>query len=139
MTAQASIIQLIPEEADPTWIISYLEGEEFTARHVEALKVLSTINVRELAHILGITPKTFTVYTKDATKVKIDTKEHILLLLSLIKKGTTVFGDAKVFHTWLTAPNVFFDRKKPLEFLRTISGIRFVDHRLTAMEYGDNV
>ncbi|MEZ4822026.1 MAG: antitoxin Xre/MbcA/ParS toxin-binding domain-containing protein [Ignavibacteria bacterium] len=30
-------------------------------------------------------------------------------------------------------------KKSPITFLNTITGIRFVNDRLTAMEYGDNV
>ncbi|WP_340198569.1 antitoxin Xre/MbcA/ParS toxin-binding domain-containing protein [Ascidiimonas sp. W6] len=139
MLARQKVIDLIPTEADPAWMLSFLQDKKFTINHVRALKALSHINIRELSQILNINPKTFTTYTKDISKIKIDTKEHIILLISLLKKGAEVFGDTQDFNEWLESPNVFFDHKEPISFLNTISGIRFVDSRLTAMEYGDNV
>lgn len=63
----------------------------------------------------------------------------MLLLLALIKYGTAVFGTVKEFDQWLNRSNFYFDNKSPNAYLNTITGIRFVDDRLTAMEYGDNV
>jgi uncharacterized protein (DUF2384 family) len=66
-------------------------------------------------------------------------KEQVLLLLSLIKHGVEVFGSVKEFDNWLNAENFYFDNKSPVTFLNTITGMKFIDDRLTAMEYGDNV
>jgi uncharacterized protein (DUF2384 family) len=71
--------------------------------------------------------------------LKENLKEHIILLLSLIKHGTQVFGSKDGFDQWLTTGNFFLDSKTPVTFLNTVTGIRFIDERLTAMEYGDNV
>ena len=35
--------------------------------------------------------------------------------------------------------NPFLDYSKPIDYLNTITGIRFINDRLTAIEYGDNV
>lgn len=58
---------------------------------------------------------------------------------SLIKHGKKVFGSKPKFEEWLQSRNFFFDGKPPIEFLSTVRGIRFIDDRLTGMEYGDNV
>jgi uncharacterized protein (DUF2384 family) len=129
----------IPTTANPSWVIGYLGDEKFSTNHILALKKVSKANNSVLSEILGITPKTFNAYSKDVSKIKIDTKEHIILLLSLMKKGKEVFADQQEFNEWLHSPNVFFDSKEPIQFLNTISGIKFIDSRLTAMEYGDNV
>ena len=134
-----AIMDNIPVTANPSWVIGYLNDGEFDTRHVNALKKISGANNNVLSEILGVTPKTFNAYSKDISKLKIDTKEHILLLLSLLKKGSEVFDGQGEFNEWLNSPNVFFDNKPPVEFLNTISGIKFVDSRLVAMEYGDNV
>lgn len=139
MASVDKIIDVIPTEADPAWVLGYLHDKNFSTDHVMTLRSMSHINTSNLSQILNITPKTFTSYTKDISKVKIDTKEHIVLLISLMKKGAAVLGDPQEFSEWLNAPNIFLDNKEPLEFLNTISGIRFIDSRLTAMEYGDNV
>ena len=61
------------------------------------------------------------------------------MLFALFKHGTDVFGSTKDFNDWLNNENFFFDGKPPAGYLKTITGIRYVDRRLTAMEYGDNV
>ena len=133
------LMENIPVTANPAWVIGYLNDGEFDTQHVNALKKISGANNNVLSEILGVTPKTFNAYSKDISKLKIDTKEHILLLLSLMKKGSEVFDGQGEFNEWLNSSNVFFDNKQPVEFLNTISGIKFVDSRLVAMEYGDNV
>jgi uncharacterized protein (DUF2384 family) len=82
--------------------------------------------------------------------VKVNVKEQVLLLLSLIKHGVEIFGSMKEFESWLNQENFYFDNKSPVSFLNTITGspvsflntitgIKFIDDRLTAMQYGDNV
>jgi uncharacterized protein (DUF2384 family) len=83
--------------------------------------------------------RTFRDYRKPDSKFKANVKEHVLLLLSMIKHGNEVFGSRDGFDCWLDTTNFFFDNKKPKNFLNTVTGIRFVDDRLTAIEYGDNV
>jgi uncharacterized protein (DUF2384 family) len=60
-------------------------------------------------------------------------------LISLYQHGETIFENRKKFDQWLNTPNFFLDQKKPKEFLETISGIKIIDDRLTALEFGDNV
>ena len=70
---------------------------------------------------------------------KDNVKEQVLLLLSLVKHGLSVFGSARALDQWLNQPNFYFDNRSPNAYLNTVTGIKFVDDRLTAMEYGDNV
>lgn len=69
--------------------------------------------------------------------ISIETIEEKLLLLN--KHAEKLFDSNEDFSKWLNTPNFFFDKKMPSDFLGTISGIQFIDNRLTAMEYGDNV
>lgn len=139
MTAREKILDTIPVEADPSWILSFLNDDKFTVGYVQALKSITQASNQILSNLLNITPKTFTSYSNDVTKVKIDTKEHILLLISLMKKGREVFGGSDDFNDWMDLPNIFLENKKPMDFLNTISGIKFIDSRLTGIQYGDNV
>ena len=66
-------------------------------------------------------------------------QEHVFALLSLFTHGIDIFGTSDQFDEWLQKPNHFFDNDSPIDFLNTISGIKYTDDRLTAMEYGDNV
>ena len=60
-------------------------------------------------------------------------------LLFLIRHGRSVFGHEEAFYQWLQTRNFHFNNEAPSSYLDSLSGIQFVDERLTAMEYGDNV
>ncbi|MBW7890883.1 MAG: DUF2384 domain-containing protein [Chitinophagaceae bacterium] len=108
--------------------------------YINTLKRLIGLKLTTLARWLNITPRTFKNYLdKGDITLKENLREHIIMVLSLYRHGTEVFGNVPDFEAWLSAKNVFLDNKAPADFLDTISGIRFIDSRLTAMEYGDNV
>ena len=58
---------------------------------------------------------------------------------SLVEHGIEIFGTKENFQCWLEKENFFFGKKAPAEFMTTDSGIKFIDDRLTGIEYGDNV
>jgi uncharacterized protein (DUF2384 family) len=60
-------------------------------------------------------------------------------LHTLYQHGESLFDNKKDFDNWLDTPNFFMDKQPPRELLNTLNGIKFVESRLTAMEYGDNV
>jgi len=132
-------IEAIPSQVQDYSMLYYLQEHTFTSAHVQLLRATSHLKDYVLAKILHLTPKTFARYAEEESNIKKDTQEHILMLTAIYKHGTAVFESTENFNTWLTSENAFFDHKKPLSFLDTISGIRFVDDRLTALEYGDNV
>ena len=92
-----------------------------------------------IAKWLNISVRTLRNYKKPENKFKDNIKEQLLLLLSLFKHGNDVFGSSSSFNEWLNAGNFFFDGTAPASYLNTVTGVRFVDDRLTAIEYGDNV
>jgi len=139
MAAEERIFKNIPIELEPSWVVNYLEKNKFGPGHVRILRAKANTSDKVLSAMLNLAPKTFVSYTKDVSKTKVDTKEHILMLISLLKHGADVFGSEENFGHWLNTKNVFFDNRKPISFLNTISGIRMVNDRLVAMEYGDNV
>jgi uncharacterized protein (DUF2384 family) len=60
-------------------------------------------------------------------------------LISLYEHGIDVFDTKENFDEWLLSENKLLDNKAPKDFLNTVTGIKFIDTRLTAIEYGDNV
>jgi len=139
LVADKNIFKDIPLELESSWIVNFLNTGKFTVGHMRLLREKANTSDRVLSSVLNLAPKTFVGYTKDISKIKVDTKEHVLMLISLLKHGQTVFGSEENFSQWLDTKNVFMDNKKPMELLNTISGIRLVDDRLVAIEYGDNV
>lgn len=138
-SAEKRLYDIIPANPEASWVVSYLSGNNFSSKHVRILRNLTKTSDRTLSGLLNLAPKTFVSYATDASKAKVDTKEHVLLLLSLLRHGAEVFGTEDVFVRWAEKNNMLLDNRPPIEFLSTISGIRMVDDRLTAMEYGDNV
>lgn len=67
-----------------------------------------------------------------------DISNENLLKLKSTKYGLEVFGKIENYRTWLNRENFFFDWKKPMEFLSSEEGEKFVESRLFGLMYGDN-
>jgi len=103
------------------------------------LKEVSGLKDETLSTSLNMNIKTFRSYKMTPLPMKPHLQEHVFAMLSLYRHGIEVFGSHKRFNDWMDKPNFFFDNDKPVNFLTTITGIRHLDNRLTAIEYGDNV
>ena len=132
--------QQIPEIRNASAVINYIQQHTIGAAYFNYLKRVATLSDDKISHWLHISPKTFNSYrTQEGTISKENTQEHVIMIIGLYKHAELLFDSNEDFSQWLNTPNFFFDKKCPSEFLGTISGIRFIDSRLTAMEYGDNV
>lgn len=136
---EAAILKDVPNHINDGEILNILHKKEVNWQYFIAIKKLTDYNDDTLSEWLNLSVRTFRSYRKPKSIFKDNVKEHVLLLLSLMKHGISVFGSASEFEAWLNRSNFFFDNQKPESFLNTITGIKFVDDRLTAMEYGDNV
>jgi uncharacterized protein (DUF2384 family) len=138
ISTRASIAE-VPEIRNFTKILFYLRQNNINWRYFNYLKEITTLNDEIISTWLNINSKTLRAYRKPESISKDNIKEHLILLISLYKHGTTVFETKENFDKWLLVENYFLDNKAPKSFLDTISGIQFIDDRLTAIEYGDNV
>lgn len=135
----AALLKGVPGQINDSEILHYLYNTDINWKHINAIKDLTNFNDDIISDWLNVSVRTFREYRKPKSTFKDNVKEHVLLLLSLIKHGKEVFTSPKTFDTWLETPNFYFDNKPPSTFLNTITGIKFVDDRLTAMEFGDNI
>lgn len=133
------IMETVPGHIDDSQILHLLYSTDINWKYVNAIKTFTEFNDDVLSDWLNVSVKTFREYKKPKSVFKENIKEQVLLLLSLIKHGTDVFGTVKAFDTWLHQENFYFDNKAPMSFMNTITGMKYVDDRLTAIEYGDNV
>ncbi|WP_353135829.1 antitoxin Xre/MbcA/ParS toxin-binding domain-containing protein [Pseudopedobacter sp.] len=133
------VIDEILSVNDSTSIYSYISTRTIDNRYIKILDEIANVNESTISNWLNITTKTFRNYKNKESHLKGNTKEHIVSLLSLYKHGFDVFESQENFEKWLTSNNYMLDNKAPMDFLDTISGIRFIDDRLTAMEFGENV
>lgn len=134
-----AVLYAVPGQISDSEVLTFLQTNDVNWKYINIIKELTGFNDEVISDWLNISVRTFRTYRQPENKFKENIKEHILLLLSIIRHGIQVFGTAKSFEQWLKTDNLFFDGKNPNSFLNTITGIRFVDDRLTAMEFGDNV
>ncbi len=132
-------IENIPEIHNLTNVFLFLNKNKINSDYLNILKDFSTLNDDIIAGWLNINSRTFRNYKKTETELKDNTQEHVIMLISLYKHGVDVFGNNENFDLWLSTENLFLGNRKPMDFLDTISGIQFIDDRLTSLEYGDNV
>lgn len=137
--AENLILRDVPGHINDSEILYFLYTKDVNWQHVNAIKTLTDFTDDIISDWLNVSVKTFREYKKPQNTFKENVKEQVLLLLSLIKHGIEVFGSIKEFDQWLNRKNFYFDNKSPNSFLNTVTGVRFVDDRLTAMEHGDNV
>src|SRR5690606_35359 len=137
---QEWIIAGILPVSDFSGIYFYTINNKSNHELVMLLDSIIGLNDSVLSDWLNITPRTYRNYKQNTDVVlKGNVKEHIVLLLSLYKHGVEVFGNTADFEHWLTEKNRLLDNEAPYSFLTTVSGIKFIDNRLTALEYGENV
>ncbi len=129
----------IPGNLSDSEVLYWLHKKKIDFSFLNLLKVYSLMPDEVISGWLNINVKTLRNYRNPENRIRDNIKEQILLLISLYRHGNDVFGDEARFNKWLNTDNFFFDGAPPVSMLNTISGIRFVDNRLSGMEHGDNV
>ncbi|MBN2885073.1 DUF2384 domain-containing protein [Patescibacteria group bacterium] len=136
---QFAELKQIPDSISDSEVLYWLKSKEINWSYMKMFKDYSSRRDEVISNMLNISVRTLRNYKKPENKFKNNIKEQLLLLLSLYKHGNEVFGSSEEFNNWLNSENFYFDGVAPVTFLNTITGIRFTEDRLTAMEYGDNV
>ncbi len=137
-TFEEPILSYIPSGINYAATLGLIRGNKVSHQHFKAIKDITSFTDEKIADWLDISVKTYRTYTKPGAKIKASIEERALIALSLIKHGTEVFGGTENFVEWLEKDNFYFDKKAPITFMHTNSGMKFIDDQLTGMEYGDN-
>ena len=132
-------VETVLNELKDVAVLAYMDNHAIDAGYLNDIKKLTRFKETAIAGWLHISPRTMRSYNA-ANKV-FDKKlsEQVVMLRAVFEKGKAVFSNAAAFDTWLDTSNFFFDGKKPITFLDTTSGMRYIFDRLTVMEYGDNL
>ena len=133
------LINEFPSMASEPEVLYAVRQNKINSNYIDDLKKLSGLKDELLSSSLNLNIKTFRSYKVKSIPIKPYLQEHVFTLLSLFKHGIGFFGTSSQFGEWLLKKNYFFDNDLPINFLNTISGIRYTDDRLTALEFGDNV
>ncbi len=137
---QQRIVEEIPPIHDFSEFYIYVSRSHEDHDYLHILDKFTNLNDNVVSEWLNISTRTFRNYkNNESLTLKDNTREHILLLLALYKHGAEVFGNNENFEKWLSSGNILLDQKTPVSFLDTVLGIKLIDNRLTAMEYGENV
>lgn len=137
---QGDIINDLPIVNDVSGVYLYTMNSKLDNEFIAIMDDLIGLSDSLLSKWLNITPRTLRNYkNKKNLTLKGNLKEHIVLILSLYKHGTDVFGNALDFEQWLSSKNPLLDNMAPSAFLNTSSGIQLIDNRLSAIEFGENV
>ncbi len=137
-TFEEPMLSYIPSRIDHAATLGLIRNNKAGYQHFKAIKDITSFTDEKIAGWLDISVKTYRTYTKPDAQIKDSIKEHALIILSLIRHGAEVFGGVKNFLQWLEGENFYFDKKAPITFMHTGSGMKFIDNQLTGMEYGDN-
>jgi len=134
------LLSEIPESISEVEVLYILKTKKIDWNYIAIIKEYTNLNDDLISEWLNISVKTFRNYKSNKEIVlKQNTQEHLLMLISLFKHGIDVFDSKEDFHRWLTEDNFFLDNEPPINYLKTISGIRLVEDRLIGIEYGDNI
>lgn len=133
----------IPSTIDTSRTLSLVKDSKNPTSYLTILKQESGETDEELSDLLDMNVKTFRMkkapkVSKKAVYIEPSLVERTIMLISLFRHGKDVFGTIEKFKKWLEQENFYFGKKTPRTYMDTVSGIKFIDDSLTAMEYGDN-
>ncbi|RFC55063.1 antitoxin Xre/MbcA/ParS toxin-binding domain-containing protein [Brumimicrobium aurantiacum] len=131
-------IEDTPSTVSDVEMIYYMNTVNIATKEFQFLKKLAQKTDKIISDWFNISEKTYQNYKSLKTDITLPFKEKFLLIVALYKKGEIVFGSKEAFNSWLDTPNFHFNNEAPVDFFKTISGIRYIEDRLTGIEYGDN-
>lgn len=128
----------IPTSLNPASLFTFMGSFDQDKNYLHLLKKYTHSSDDRIAYWLNMNVKTYRNHRDSGTALKPDTREHLIMLMTLVRHGLKVFASSEAFGKWLEAENFMLDKKKPAELLNTNSGLRLIEDRLSGIEYGDN-
>lgn len=138
-SSKLKLLENIPERISDSEVLNLLRTQTINWEYVVTIKEYTNLKDDLISDWLNVSVKTFRNYKREDSVLKESIQEHVVLLISLFKHGIEMFESTEEFYLWLNTSNYFLDGDLPVNYLKTISGIRLIKDRLTAMEFGDNV
>src|ERR1051326_1562732 len=85
--SESLILEEVPGQINDSEILSFLHTKEIHWQNATAIKQLTGCNDDLISEWLNLSVRTFREYRKPKSSFKENVKEHVLLLLALIKHG----------------------------------------------------
>ena len=106
-----------------------------TRASLDQLLVQTGISLSEMASFMHMSERTLRNYSPD-THLGPDSSERAIEIGLLYEEGKEVMGSLQNFIQWMSAPAQFIAGKRPLDFLDTSVGIRFLSDELGRLRHG---
>jgi len=100
-----------------------------------ALKDQINISTEELAHVVGIAPRTL-LRRKQEGRLQKEESERVVRLQRLFEKALDVFEDRAAAQSWFNSQQLALGEKTPLDYADTELGAREVENLLSRIEHG---
>ncbi len=138
------IVRPPPGASLPHKIRDRAEDRSFTVTQIKsglpvkvffALKEQINIITEELAHVVGIAPRTL-LRRKQEGRLQKEESERVVRLQRLFEKALDVFEDRAATQSWFNSPQLALGGKTPLDYADTELGAREVENLLSRIEHG---
>ena len=96
----------------------------------------SPFSLIEWSSFLHLSERTIQRYKKEKKRFDPIHSEKIVEITMLYNLGTSIFGDAKRFDSWLESDNIALGGNKPKTFLDSTFGIGLLKDELIRIEHG---
>lgn len=86
--------------------------------------------------LIGVSSKTFRAYLDKGELIQDNDADLILSIQNMISEGMDTFKDEEKLRTWLNMEWESLDFKKPVDFLKTVTGVQFITDELIRIRHG---
>ncbi len=86
------VLDCIPIRISDSQILNLLQTNEINWKYIDTIKEMTDLNDEVISVWLNISVRSFRSYRQSNSRLKENLKEHVIVLLSLIKHGIQVFG-----------------------------------------------
>ena len=117
--------------------VVYSNFRKETSQLIKKLIENTNLPINFLAeYIFEITPKTFTRYRRENSKLPSLFTELAIKILHLYNEGIEIFGTKEIFNHWISKENIGLSNKRPLDLLNTSTGVDMIYEELKRIEFG---
>lgn len=101
----------VPNTLNPVSLLSFMGTFHEDKPYLIFLKAYTQATDDRIAFWLNMNVKTYRSHRDSGTALKPDTREHLIMLMTLVRHGLRVFGSHEAFGQWLESENFMLDKK----------------------------
>jgi putative toxin-antitoxin system antitoxin component (TIGR02293 family) len=86
--------------------------------------------------VVGVSTRTFQRRMRDRAALSPEQGGRVWKFAEILGRARAILGSAEAADTWLKAPAIGLDQRRPIDLLATPVGVQAVEDYLTRIEYG---